>query len=139
MLFQSLFNSESNSLSTNSSPQKLLGNNKQLLAKYCQIPDQVTEQDILAVARECGEIEAQVELSKQYSENAIALQQATLAELETRINHSKKSMDNENQFRAKLQKHSKNIHTYNLNNQVVAENMTGYESAFNKARNTVDI
>jgi hypothetical protein len=139
MLFQSLFNSESNSLASGSNPQKLQGSNRQMLAKYASVPDSVSEADIMAVAREAGEIEANVVLTQQWSEQAISLQQASLAELEARINHSKKSMDNENQFRKKIAKHGKNIHQYNLDNQVVAENLTGYESAFNKARNTVDI
>jgi hypothetical protein len=139
MLFQSLFNQDSNSLASGSQPQKLQGINRQMLAKYASVPDSVSEADVMAVAREAGEIEANVVLTQQWSEQAISLQQASLAELEARINHSKKSMDNENQFRKKLSRHSKNIHAYNLDNQVVAENMTGYESAFNKARNTVDI
>lgn len=139
MLFQSLFNSESNSLASGSTPQKLQGSNRQMLAKYASVPDSVSEADIMAVAREAGEIEANVELSKQYSEQAIALQQATLNELQVRIDHSKKSMDNENQFRKKIAKHGKNIHQFRLDNEVVAQNMTGYESAFNKAKNSVDI
>lgn len=139
MLFQSLFNSDSNSLASGSTPQKLQGSNRQLLAKYASVPDSVSEADILNVARECGEVEGNTVLTQQWSEQAIALQQASLNELETRINHSKKSMDNENQFRKKIAKHGKNIHQYNLDNQVIAENLTGYESAFNKARNMVDI
>ncbi|MHC5821534.1 MAG: hypothetical protein ACYT04_38115 [Nostoc sp.] len=139
MLFQSLFNSESNSLASGSTPQKLQGSNRQLLAKYASVPDSVSEGDVMAVARESGELEGHTVLAQQWSEQAIALQQASLAELEIRINHSKRSMDNENQFRKKIAKHGKNIHQYNLDNQVVAENLTGYESAFNKARNTVDI
>jgi hypothetical protein len=139
MLFQSLFNQDSNSLASGSQPQKLQGNNRQMLAKYASVPDSVSEADVMAVSRECGELEGSTVLSQQWSEQAIALQQASLAELEVRINHSKKSMDNENQFRKKIAKHGKNIHQYNLDNQVVAENLTGYESAFNKARNTVDI
>ena len=139
MLFQSLFNKDTNALASGSQPQKLQGSNRAMLAKYAIVPDGVSEADIMSVAREAGEIEANTVLSQEWSEQAIALQQASLAELETRINHSKKSMDNENQFRKKIAKHGKNIHQYNLNNQVVAENLTGYESAFSKARNTVDI
>jgi predicted RNase H-like nuclease (RuvC/YqgF family) len=138
-LFPNLFGGESGatSLSTGGKPENLNGDEKNNIANYSNLPTKITQQDISKAARLAGELEAQTVLLKHGSEQYLNVQQAALANLEQRVNHAQKSMQNTQQFQRKMAKHGKNIYEFQTGSEATKQNFDAYEQQFNSIK--VDI
>lgn len=123
----------------NSKSSMLLGNEKELLANYGAIPNKVTENDVVQLAKKSGDLEANIELMKLWSEQSLNSQTSALSALDVRINHANQSMKNQQQYNKKLAKHGKDLASHNLTNQVTQSNYDGFQMALNNATETIAI
>jgi hypothetical protein len=133
-LFPTLFGGyggNNSSLDTGSKPQLLHGNEKVDLNDASILPNKPTSSDVNNMARRAGDVEAEGVLLRELSQQQLALQKAALSNIETRINHSKQSMENTKQFQQKMAKHGKNIHEFSVQTQANQQNFDAYESRFN--------
>ncbi|MFM6002246.1 MAG: hypothetical protein ACKPB7_03040, partial [Sphaerospermopsis kisseleviana] len=120
---------ETNNTSNNKASSKssmLLGSENEVLSNYAAIPKNLTEQDVIELSKKSGDLEANVELMKLWSEQSLNAQTSALTALDTRINHASQSLKNQQQFKKKMGKHGKDIATYNLTNQVTQSNYDGF-------------
>lgn len=122
----------------NSKSSILLGNEKELLANVT-IPNKVTENDVVQLAKKSGDLEANIELMKLWSEQSLNAQSSALSALDVRINHASQSMKNQQQYNKKLAKHGKDLASHNLTNQVTQSNYDGFQLALNNATETIAI
>lgn len=141
-LFPSFYGNSSNggtNLSSGGTPETLQGNDKESLAKYSSIPNQVTQAEVDKVAREAGNIEGDTVLMKIWSEQALNAQSAALANLDVRISHAQQSMKNEQQYRKKIAKHGKNALEHRLDVSATKNNIDGFQQALSNVTDTIHI
>ena len=139
-LFPNMFGNSSTgdgtNLSSGGTPENINGNDKSALSKFSSVPNNVTQADVDAVAREAGEIEAGTALMRVWSEHALSAQAAGLANLDTRIGHAQSSMKNESQYRKKIAKHGKNALEHRIDVTATKSNLDGYQQILNRASET---
>ncbi|MFM6002272.1 MAG: hypothetical protein ACKPB7_03175, partial [Sphaerospermopsis kisseleviana] len=117
----------------------LLGTENETLSNYAAIPKSVSEKDVVELAKKSGDLEANIELMKLWSEQSLNTQNSALSALDVRINHASQSMKNQQQFKKKIGKHGKDISSHNLVNQVTQSNYDGFQIALNNATETIAI
>lgn len=128
-----------NKSSDNSKSEILLGNEEKIIHDYGAIPQNVSKNDVIELAKNSGNLEGDIELMKLWSEQSLGLQSTALSALDIRVNHAAQSMKNELQFNKKMTKHGKNIASHRLNNQVIQSNYDGFQNALNSANETIAI
>ena len=117
----------------------LLGCENEILTKYGVIPKQITENDVIDLAKKSGSYEANVIKMKLWSEQSLNAQNTALNALDVRINHASQSMKNQEQFKKKMSKHGRDIASHNLVNQVTQSSYDGFQMALNSASETIAI
>ncbi|MFM6135828.1 MAG: hypothetical protein ACKPCP_17015 [Sphaerospermopsis kisseleviana] len=133
---------ETNNTSNNKASSKasmLLGTENETLSNYAAIPKSVSEKDVVELAKKSGDLEANIELMKLWSEQSLNVQTSALTALDTRINHASQSLKNQQNFKKKMGKHGKDISLHNLVNQVTQSNYDGFQMALNNATETIAI
>ncbi|MFM7371726.1 MAG: hypothetical protein ACKO2Z_28855, partial [Sphaerospermopsis kisseleviana] len=89
-LYPETNNSSNNKASSKSSI--LLGTENEVLSNYAAIPKSVSEKDVVELAKKAGDLEANIELMKLWSEQSLNVQTSALTALDTRINHASQSL-----------------------------------------------
>ena len=135
-IMDSLYKDEKNDKPT-SQTSMILGNEVNDLKELQSIPKQVNENDVLNLARDVGSAEANNELLKLWSESSLNAQNLALSSLDLRINHARQSLKNQQTYTRKISQHKKDLSSHKLQNQVVQSNFDGYQSALNKATETI--
>ncbi|MFM6155067.1 MAG: hypothetical protein ACKPE3_19065 [Sphaerospermopsis kisseleviana] len=95
---------ETNNTSNNKASSKssmLLGTENEVLSNYAAIPKNLTEQDVIELSKKSGDLEANVELMKLWSEQSLNAQANALSALDVRISHASQSMTNYNNLKRK--------------------------------------
>lgn len=142
-LFPNLFGESASgsgsNLSSGGTPENLQGSDRTALSKYSSVPDQLTQADVDAVAREAGTLEAGTAMMRVWSEQALAAQSAGLANLDVRINHAQSSMKNEQQYRKKISKHGKNVLEHRIDVSATRSSLDGYQQAVNNASDSIHL
>lgn len=139
-LFPNLYGNgdgQSTSLTTGATPEALNGNEKQQIATYTTLPTTISREQVNLAAKKAGDLEAQTVLLREGSAQYLEVQKAALANLEIRVNHSKASMQNTEQFQKKMARHGKNIYEFQVGSEATKQNFDAYESHFNAVK--VDI
>lgn len=126
-------------LSSGGNPENLLGQDKEIVAKFDSLPAIVQQKDVAEIAHSTGRLEASNTLMKKYSEYAIETQKQALASLDIRINHSQQSMANESQYRKKIARHGKNVLEHRIDVNTVKNNIDGYQQALDNANQTIHL
>jgi hypothetical protein len=132
----SIFPEKSESVNSSKS-EMLLGNEDNILSSYSAIPLSVTRNDVVEIAQKTGKLEGDVELMRLWSEQSLNAQTTALTALDIRTNHASQSMKNEQSYKKKIAKHSKNISSHRLVNQVTQSNYDGFQVALNSANETI--
>lgn len=141
-LFPEMYSNSSNggtNLSSGGTPEAIQGNDRSALSNYASIPANPTQKDVETIAKQAGEIEASTVLLKEWSNQALSAQNAALANLDVRINHSQSSMKNEEQYRKKISKHGKAVLEHKIINSATKANLDGYQQTLNNASDTIHI
>jgi hypothetical protein len=133
----SIFPEKSQTANNSSKSEILLGNEENILSTYSAIPQNVNKNDVVEIAQKTGKLEGDVELMKLWSEQSLNAQATALTALDIRTNHASQSMKNEQQYKKKIAKHSKNISSHRLINQVTQVNHDGFQVALNNANETI--
>jgi hypothetical protein len=128
---------EKSQTANSSKSELLLGNEENVLSSYSAIPSNVSKNDVLEIANKTGKLEGDVELMRLWSEQSLSAQSSALTALDIRTNHASQSMKNEQQYKRKIAKHSKNISSHRLVNQVTQVNYDGFQVALNSATETI--
>lgn len=139
-LFPNLFGGGgegSSSLSVGNKPELLNGTEKSDFQKFTNLSINPTPTTVNNAAKMAGIVEAKTVLLKEESAQLLEAQRATLANLEVRVNHSQKSMQNTKEFQKKMSKHGKNIYEHQIGTEATKQNFDAYEAQFNSI--TVDI
>lgn len=132
-------NKPSSDNKSNLKSSMLLGSENDTLTNYAAIPKNLTENDVVDLAKKAGDLESNIELMKLWSEQSLNAQSSALTALDVRINHASQSMKNQQQFKKKMSKHGKDIATHNLTNQITQSNYDGFQMALNNATETIAI
>ena len=135
-IIDSIFPEKSQTNNTSKS-EILLGNEENILSTYSAIPQNVNKNDVVEIAQKTGKLEGDVELMRLWSEQSLNAQTTALSALDVRTNHASQSMKNEQQYKKKIAKHSKNISSHRLVNQVTQINHDGFQVALNNANETI--
>ena len=135
-IMDSIFPEKSESVNSSKS-EMLLGNEESIINSYSAIPLSVTRNDVVEIAQKTGKLEGDVELMRLWSEQSLNAQTTALTALDIRTNHASQSMKNEQSYKKKIAKHSKNISSHRLVNQVTQSNYDGFQVALNSATETI--
>jgi hypothetical protein len=133
MLFQLLFNGN------NSSKADTRNHDRDKTVKYSNIPKVVSPQDIQNVTKQSGISEADKDNARIYAEHSDKILKNQNEELQIRVDFAKKAMAHNNRTRELIAQHDKNSILHEVQNQSVKANLTGYQSAMNKAERIVDL
>lgn len=140
-LFPNLFGGSgeagNTSLSVGNKPELLNGTEKSDFQNVTNLSSHPTPTTVNNAAKLAGVIEAKTILLKEESAQLLEAQRATLANLDVRVAHSQKSMENTKQFQKKMSKHGKNILEHQIGTEATKQNFDVYEQQFNGV--TIDI
>jgi hypothetical protein len=139
-LFPNLFGGNENgraSLAVGNKPELLNGTERADFQNVTNLSSNPTPTTVNNAAKLAGVIEARTVLLKEESAQLLEAQRATLANLDVRVAHSQKSMENTKQFQKKMSKHGKNILEHQIGTEATKQNFDAYEQQFSGV--TIDI
>ena len=116
-----------------------MNHENKLINSYSAIPQKITKSDVIKLGEKTGELQAEIELMKLWSEQSLNLQSQALKALELKTGHNSQSMKNQQIFRKKMSQYGKEIEINNLVNQTIQSNFDKFKNILESASDSIEI
>ena len=100
------------------------------IKQYQQLPEKITDKQILESEKTLAQLEMADILMKKYSDIALKIQEKSLSINDTRLQHREKSNDNAQKFKHRMSQHNKKEILTNLDNSSLNAATDGFLSGF---------